>query len=256
MIDKKITINGINYNISAKVYLPDDSEINEMIIACHGFAGDKESSAILLVAEEMTKHKVGVICFDFPGHGESEVDANELTIENCIKDIDEVENYIKKEYSNIDISIFATSFGAYISLINILKNNKNYKNIILRAPAINMAGIYKDNLLREDIEEYKQRGYTKLGFEREMNVPFSFLEELESNNIFELINNSEIPEIYIIQGDKDDIAPISDTKRFKELNSKKINLFIIPGADHRMKGDGELDKVVNYTKKIILKEGE
>lgn len=43
-----------------------------------------------------------------------------------------------------------------------------------------MAEIYKDSLLRENEEEYKKRGYTKLGFEREMLVPYKFLEELEA----------------------------------------------------------------------------
>lgn len=70
-------------------------------------------------------------------------------------------------YRNIPISIFATSFGAYITLINIARNNKRYKNIILRSPAIRMEKIYKDTLLRESLEEYKKRGYTKLGILKE-----------------------------------------------------------------------------------------
>ena len=75
-----------------------------------------------------------------------------------------------------------------------------------------MEKIYKDTLLRESLEEYKKRGYTKLGFEREMLVFYSFLEELEKNEIFKIFENKEIPNMYIIQGDQDDIAPIKDTE--------------------------------------------
>ena len=136
-----IEIKSKKYNIAAKSYLPDkDTGLKEIIIACHGFAGDKESSAIKLLGEEMIKENIGVLCFDFPGHGESKVDGKTLTINNCIQDINTIEEYIKQNYS-VPISIFATSFGAYITLINIARNKKIYKNIILRSPAINMSNI-------------------------------------------------------------------------------------------------------------------
>ena len=178
-----IEVNGKSYKIDTKVYIP-EGEMKEIIIACHGFAGDKESSAIEALANEMIKNNVGVICFDFPGHGKSEVNADKLTIDNCIQDVNDIEKYVLDTYGNLPISIFATSFGAYITLINIASNNKEYKNIILRSPAIRMGEIYKNTLLRESLDEYKKRGYTKLGFEREMLVPYSFLEELEENDIF------------------------------------------------------------------------
>ena len=249
---KLIEVNGKSYKIDTKIYIP-AGEMKEIIRACHGFAGDKESSAIEALANEMMKNHVGVICFDFPGHGKSEVNADKLTIDNCIQDINGIEKFVIDTYGNIPVSIFATSFGAYITLINIARNNKKYKNIILRSPAIRMGEIYKNTLLRENLDEYKKRGYTKLGFEREMLVPYSFLEELEENDIFKIFENKEIQNMYIIQGDQDDIAPIADTKEFIKEHKQNIKLFIIPGADHRMKGPGELEKAIEYSKEIILR---
>ena len=252
-MEKCIEIKSKEYKISAKIYLPEENvKLKEMIIACHGFAGDKESSAIKLLAEEMIKNRVGVICFDFPGHGESETNGTKLTIDNCIQDINAIEDYIKENY-NVPISIFSTSFGAYITLINIARNKKTYKNIILRSPAIRMANIYRYNLLREDENVYKDRGYTKLGFERELILPYKFMEDLDNNNIFEIYKDIKIPKIHIIQGDKDDIAPIKDTKEFICMDNINIKLYIIEGADHRMKGEGELEKAIQYSKEIILK---
>lgn len=249
---KMLDIKGKLYKINAKIYIP-EGKMEEIIIACHGFAGDKESSAIYALSQEVVKNNIGVICFDFPGHGKSEVNADKLTINNCIQDINEIEKFIIDTYGDIPINIFATSFGAYITLINIARNNKKYKNIILRSPAIRMEEIFKNTLLRQSIYEYKKNEYTKLGFEREMLVPYTFLEELENNNIFKIYENKEIPNIYIIQGDKDDIAPIEDTKEFISQHSKNIKLFIISGADHRMKGPGELEKAIKYSKEIYIK---
>ena len=251
-MERLIEIKTIKYPISAKTYLPDkDFGVKEIIIACHGFAGDKESSAIKLLAEEMIKESIGVICFDFPGHGESKVYGKMLTIDNCIEDMNIIENYTKQKY-DIPVSIFATSFGAYITLLNIARNKKIYKNIILRSPAIRMANIFRHKLLRESEADYKNRGYTILGFERELVLPYRFMEELDNNDILSIYQNKKIPLIYIIQGDKDDIAPIEDTKRFALMSPQNVKLKIIAGADHRMKGIGELEKAIKYSKEIIL----
>lgn len=48
---KLIEINGKSYKIDTKIYIP-AGEMKEIIIACHGFAGDKESSVIEALAKE------------------------------------------------------------------------------------------------------------------------------------------------------------------------------------------------------------
>lgn len=248
---KELKLKSINgYNISTKSYLPQESP-KEIIIAVHGFAGDKESSAISLLAKEMTKEGFGVVCFDFPGHGESEVEADKLTIDNCINDIETVEEYIKEKYGKqMKIDLFATSFGAYIALLKIFKYNTKYNKIVLRAPAIKMDKIFKENLLREKYEDFQNRGVTKLGFDRTMNVPFDFYKELKQNQILKIYKNSQ--KILIIQGTEDDVAPIKDTKELIDLDKANFELFEIQGADHRMKKDGELEKAINKAKEYFL----
>lgn len=251
MKEVKFKLKSTNgYTISAKSYLPQESP-KEIIIAVHGFAGDKESSAISLLAKEMTKEGFGVVCFDFPGHGESEVEADKLTIDNCINDIETIEEYIKEKYGKqMKIDLFATSFGAYITLLKIFKHNTKYNKIVLRAPAIKMDKIFKETLLRETFEEFQKRGITKLGFDRTMNVPFDFYKELKQNQILELYNNSQ--KILIVQGTEDDVAPIKDTQELIDLDKANFELFEIQGADHRMKKDGELEKAINKAKEYFL----
>lgn len=251
MKKSNFTIKSINhYNISATYYEPNNYP-SEIIIACHGFCGDKESSAIIALAQEVSQHNIGLICFDFPGHGESEVNADFLSINNCITDLISVEQYITLKFPNIPIGIFATSFGAYIALLKIFRYQTPYKHIVLRAPAIKMADIFRYSLIKEDMISFKERGFTQLGFERKMDVSYSFYEELSQNNIFDLYKNSQ--NILIIQGTEDDIAPINDTYKFIKLDPKNLSLIPIEGADHRMKKEGELEKAINYSIKYILK---
>lgn len=243
------SLNG--YNISARTYLPTES-IKEVIIAIHGFGGDKDSSAIRLLAENMVRKNFLVICFDFPSHGDSEVEADKLTINNCINDIEAIEQYTKDNFGkNIKINIFATSFGAYIALLKLFKYNTKYNKIVLRAPAIKMDEILKNTLLRESFEIFKRKRVTKLGFRRIMDVPYDFYEELKANKILKIYQNNQ--KIFIIQGTDDDVAPIKDTKELQALDNKNITLYEIKGADHRMKKNGELEEAINKAKEYFLK---
>ena len=47
-----------------------------------------------------------------------------------------------------------------------------------------------------------------------MKIPYSFYEELLNNNINKIYDNTDIPKIYIVQGNKDEIAMIEDTIKF------------------------------------------
>lgn len=250
---ENINIDSKNhYKISSKLYLP-SKDTTRFVIACHGFGGDKESSAIQYLAETIYKDNMALICFDFPGHGQSEVEADKLTISNCINDIETIEIYLKQRFGkDIQINIFATSFGAYITLLKIFTRNTMYNKIILRSPAIKMDKIFKDTLLREPFEEFKKNKVTSMGYERKMLITYNFYEELRSHRLLELYNNNQ--HILIIQGTKDDIAPINDTKEFILLDKENLELYEIPGADHRMKKDGELEKAINKTFNYLREE--
>lgn len=149
-------IQGKNgYFIDIKTFIPNNCE--NIIIACHGFGGDKESSAITLLADKIKNDKIGVITFDFPGHGKSEVEADKLTLDNCISDLETVEEYARNQFLNAKIGIFATSFGAYITLLKINRNGHGYASIVLRAPAICMDEILKNVILTESIKNMKKK---------------------------------------------------------------------------------------------------
>lgn len=242
-----INLKDNNIEIPVKIFLPQNT-VKKIIIACHGFGGDKESLTITDLAEEMILKNIAVVSFDFPAHGESKLDGKELTIENCINNINTIYRYSKK--FNAPISLFARSFGAYVNLINIARNNNEFQEIVLRSPAIEMAKILKEVLLKESFSKYKENGHTILGFERKMKIPYSFYEELLNNNINKIYDDIEIHKMHIIQGNKDEIAMIEDTIKFVENHKNQIELNIIDNGDHRMKSPELRQKVMSYANGI------
>ena len=252
MLKKEFNINSSkkSYKIFCDLYLPDNRNIKKIIIACHGFGGDKKSSAIIALARSLTSFGISVITFDFPGHGMSKTDGYYYTVENCINDIDDVEQYIKNNFENIEIGIFATSFGAYVTLLKINKSNDRYNSIILRCPAINMKKVFEDSLLKMPINEFLEKGKCILGFERKIIITKEFYEELVINDIFKIYNNNN--KILIIHGTEDTTAPIEDSIKFQRMFKNNVKLYEIKGADHRFKKLGELNKVISISTKYIL----
>ena len=238
-------IEGKKYKIDCKLWLP--KKVSRIIIAVHGFAGDKESGAIASLAEEMVKKDTLVVALDLPGHGTSQVDGDALTLENCLNDITSVEEYYHEQYKDAKLSYFATSFGAYLVLLKLIRKPQKYDKIVLRCPALKMDKIFVHAILREPMEEFKKRGYTIVGYERELKVNYTFYEELENTQIFELFQKYE-NEILIIHGDKDDTAPIEDSYAFQAKYQTAMK--VVKGADHRFKKEGELEQVIAYAEQF------
>ena len=237
-----------NYYIDVNEYIPE--KLNKNIIAVHGFGGDKNSNVIVALANELNKYNIGIVSFDFPGHGKSTVDGKFFTVSNSINDLNSVEEYILQKY-NVPIGIFATSYGSYITLLNIGKNIKQYSDVILRCPAIDMYNIFRKNILTITDEEFKTNGFCELGYDRKINITFEYYEELKNNNIQEIIKNLYLP-ITIIHGTEDDMAPIDDSIKFQNKFNKFVTLEKVYGADHRFKKEGELEKILDITKKHLL----
>ena len=97
-------LNDRGYNISYDKYIPDNSKA--VIIAIHGFGGDKESTCIDMLRVAMNKEGIGLIKFNLPAHGDSEVSGDKLTINNCLSDLDNIVSMIKNEYKSIPLILY------------------------------------------------------------------------------------------------------------------------------------------------------
>lgn len=236
------------YNISYDENIPDNC--NTIVIAMHGFAGDKESGCIKLLEEKLRQMNVGLIRFDWPGHGKSETNGDDLTVRKCLSDLNCIVKHIMKNHNNCNLVAFSTSFGGYITLLYNYYNPEVFNHIILRSPAIKMYDVVMNNLLTEQMKsELSKRGYFYYGFERILKVSLKFIKELSEENVFELYGDRQLDNISIIHGTEDDVVPISDSNQFSSIHN--CTIYPIKGADHRYKKEGELSKVIDIATKII-----
>ena len=239
------------YNIEYDEYIKENDEV--IIIAMHGFAGDRSSKCIKKLRQETLSLKIGLITFDWPSHGESEVNGEYLTIDNCLNDLETIYNYVKQKNSKSKIIAFSTSFGGYLTLLYNIKKENKFDGIILRAPALKMYDVLMNNIIDSSmLDSLKTNGYFNFGFERIIKIENNFITDLKNNNIFELYKTNKFNDIDIIHGTKDTTVPIIDSVQFCETNN--FNLYKIEGANHRFDIPGQIEEVVNIAKNIILKK--
>ena len=244
-------IKGKKYNIDCDANIPTNA--TTVVIALHGFAGDKKSGCILSLKERVVQEGIGLITFDWPGHGESEVGGEELTVTNCLDDLDTVYQAIKQNYPSVKyIVTFATSFGGYLALLYHYEHPGAFHHVILRAPAIRMGTVLEHNIMTPEMkQEVVEKGYFDFGYERVMKVTQQFLDEVKKYDVVELYKGAICQDIDIIHGTRDDFVPISDSIQFCEEH--QIPLHKIEGADHRFKGPGQIEEIIEIADEIIHK---
>ena len=238
-------------NIPCKIFEPDWGDVDQVILGVHGFGGSKESSVLEAVAEEMFLYRSALIAFDFPGHGESTASARELTLSNCCGCLMAVAEFARKLFHQAEkTAVFASSFGAYVTLMALDELTERYGHIrlVLRAPAVRMNTTFL-TIARLSEEQLLKKGRVICGYDRKMEIPYSFYEELAKTNV---VADYDMP-MMILQGELDDLVLREDVEFFRLLNGKSC-LVTIPRAGHRFDHEGELDMIVDLTRDWFLCE--
>lgn len=236
-----IIVGKNGYGIPCEMSIP--KGVKTIVVAMHGFCGDKESSCIKLLEERVGEIGVGLVRFDWPGHGESEVDGFSFRVENCIKDLEAVVEYLKERYPEAELVAFATSFGGYVTLLYNYYHRDDFRCIILRSPAIQMRKVVYDSIINPDVrEELDEKGYFVYGFERKMEITNEFLDDLMKYDVLDLYGEERLENVSIIHGTADDLVPFGDSEEFAREHG--CRLYPVEGADHRYKKEGELEKVM------------
>ena len=222
-----------NCNIKSKIFFEySNKKKDKIFIFCHGFCSGKGSNSVKIVSNMLLEYGIPSISFDFPGHIDSVQGTDKLNVDVCISYINSVIEYVKENFgSDIKISFYAISFGAYILLNKLIGDISYYDNIVLRSPAFNMKDILVKSLLKESFEQYKKNGKSRAGHGGKIEVPYSFYEDLANHNLYN--DYKEKRKILILQGEQDDTAPIEDTYRFIQ-NKPEIELIKIKNVKHHM----------------------
>jgi pimeloyl-ACP methyl ester carboxylesterase len=151
----------------------------------------------------------------------------------------------KKAYPEVeDLCIFATGFGAYVTLVCLedLMDLPGKIKLVLQTPSVrmhetllSMKGITKATLAA--------MGYMSFTRRRHLDVTYEVYREFEDNVV---MMTFPIP-MLILHGEFDDHIRREDIQSFLRINDQ-AKLVTIPGASHRFEEPGAWDMVLDLTR--------
>lgn len=226
------TINSNGCSIRCKLFYNDLNSICRAVLFAHGFGGHKETKAAERFAEAaLSKQKDAlVMAFDWPCHGEDA--RKKLKLDDCREYIELCTHFLTNCVGEKNVSLSATSFGAYLNLKYIAENGNPFCRLALRSPAVNMYQVLTQNVMNEENRKDILRGKeTLVGFDRKVKISPEFLQDLENADITKLSFMDYCDEILILHGKKDEIVPFDAVKSFADDNL--IECIAFEKADHR-----------------------
>ena len=231
--------------IPCRITEPEDGQIKRLVLGVHGIGGSIQDDIQTGIAEEMEMFYAATFRFDFPAHGQSPLDSQWLTLSNCLDSLLTVARFARERYPEVeDLCIFASGFGAYVTLIALeeLMQLPGKIKLVVQTPSVRMHEtlLAIKKITRETLWAMDK---VTINASRPFEVTYSFYEELRDNIA---LTTYDLP-MLILHGEQDSVIRQEDIQHFRRINEQS-KLVIIPGTSHRFLEDGAWDMVLDLTR--------
>ncbi len=230
------------------------------IVLCHGITVDKEEDGIFTkLAKDLSSNGFAVFRFDFRGHGESEGNSKDMTIEGEEKDIEAAFSYLKSRGFS-KFGMVSASFAGGATCLFLSKHKNLVSALVLWNALIDYGS--KINTETEWGKKYwgkpaydraEEFGFTEIGSSN-FKVGFRLMEEVNTLKPWEKLLEINTP-ILFVHGSKDTYVPYNDSVKYSKMvkNGALITIEDSEHGFHDRKDDAEkADKAtINFLLKNI-----
>lgn len=243
-MERYFSLSQESLRIPCRIYEPDFGAPKRCILGVHGFGGSKDTEILTTLAEEMSIFGSSMVCFDFPAHGDSPMESDALTLDNCIETLIYTAQWAHNRYPDVDFCIFASGFGAYVTLIAIdqLEEVVGKVKLVLHTPNLRMSETIL-GMVRMTEQQLLEAGRATLNAGRKFEISFDFYKQVRNYTALTIYDAPML----LLHGEKDEILPLEDMINFRRIN-EGCKLVVIPGADHQFRTPGAWDMVIDLTR--------
>ena len=139
-------------NIFSVLHTPKETSSKVGWVLCHPFAEEKLWSHRVFVslARFLSKRGCFVLRFDYRGHGDSDGEFQDISLDDQLSDIYKAVDTLTDKYPDInEIGLIGLRYGATLASIA-AESNKKIKNLVLWDPILNLED-YLQELLRVNL---------------------------------------------------------------------------------------------------------
>jgi len=123
------------FHLAGLLHLPEEAPPYGAVVFAHGYDSGKDSPRNIPIAAELNARGLAAFLIDFTGHGESEGEREQSTIEQQTSDLQAAINFLsfQPEIDRRLIGINGSSSGALAAVL-VAVSDERVKSLVLRAP--------------------------------------------------------------------------------------------------------------------------
>ncbi len=235
--DSVFYIQGSVGRLATHLQLPQIETAQKLpiVILCHGFMGCMDGELFDDISSDLVAKGIGVVRFDFNGHGKSDGEFRNMTVPNEIEDAKTVIKWVRTQNFAKNISLLGHSQGGVVAAMTAGElGDIEIRSLVLMAPA----AVLRDDALRGNtmgamydpwnIPEY-------ITMPNGLKLGRDYIVAARELPIYEIASRYTGP-TFIIHGKADRIVPYTYGERFRhDLENASIRL--IDGEDHSFTGN-------------------
>ena len=224
---------------------------NLYIVFLPGFMSDIEGQKPQSLKRYAIKKKIGFLALEYFGHGKS---SGEFTKGNISIWSKNTKLLIKKIIRKNDFIIIGSSMGAWIALNQFKYFKKQIKGFlgIGSAPEF-LTRLMWNKFPKKIKEEVIKKGITNIeSGQYKYPITYQLIKDGRKNRVLSKKINSRI-EITMIHGQKDEVVPVSFSRKVLAIFTKAKNkLMIIKNGDHSLSDKKSLNKIIKELNRIVI----
>lgn len=253
---KYLEINYKNKILRGTVHIPENKNQKfPAVIMFHGFGANRIEYyySFVKMSNILMKNNIASIRFDFLGHGESDGEFEDVTLSSEVNESMAIIDYTKKLdfIDENNINLLGMSFGGVVASIVAGERKNDINKLCMWAPAaavLDEINIHK-RLQGKSLDEIEEKGY--LDFHG-LKVSQKLVEDINKSTIYQRACKFE-KDVKIIHGDKDIIAPLKYSEKYREFYKQDIEIHIMKGADHSFGTVQQRQELYSQTLEFYLK---
>lgn len=241
MNSKELSFNINNQKIYGKLYIPDESKKQPIVILAHGLS--LNHTYMIPYAEKLYEKNIASYVFDFRGGGYESLSDGKISDMSLITEMEDynfiIDQIKKEDFVDEDkIYVAGHSQGGLIASL-IAPDRDDIKSLFLFAPAFEIP---------EDVKEYEnQKDNNVLNLMPE-HLGETYINAAKSINPFEIISGFK-NDVLIFHGFKDFRVPVDYSIKADKIYDNSI-VYLYEEGEHRFT-DKIKDDVVNIISEHI-----
>lgn len=243
-------LKGKHGMLRGMVHHPLTDEVKGSCLIIHGYYSSNRighSRLFVQIARILARHGYRAWRFDSYGAGESDGDLEDTTYWDQYDGLETLIETIRKEQPDTDLMVLGHSMGASMG-IRLSHSYDEIKKLFLISPVLGKLSCPENLYSSEQLQELNETGRLH---RRGLILKKSFLEMMESVDIFEICEQIQDRSTTIIFGAQDRMVSAESYRRIKKA-LKAEHFICIPSADHAfMLGSSRRDFLNEFEDHIL-----